>query len=207
MPNYDPTLGHEEELALINRVKANADNQALTTLIQQHTGIYFSIVHRYATTYPDAIKLADMTDDKMFNIYEFVMAYNPHRDTKLGTYIGNRTDWLCKSMLKTEKRDPLSTAMAHSWSDEDSGMEIMTIPDSGVESMVVEKVNTGIAIEDIVEEAAKVSTDPQFIKILGYRNRSMSWRNIGHQLGISHEWARKIYNQHIVLLQTHLNPV
>lgn len=204
MSRRDPTLSPENELKLVERVKTAHDSEALTTLINQHTGIYHMVVNKYAATYPHVINAGEMSDDKMLNIYQFVMAYKPDKNMALGTYIGSRTDWLCRSMLKTENRNPLTMVAANTLDSEEEE-QIVTIPDTSFDAQVTEVAHRDLAIDEIVKESS-ITGDAQFNRILSMRNSSMSWRAIGKEIGISHEWARKIYNENILKLKSHLNP-
>lgn len=183
------------ESILVHRVKDTQDSGALTELINMHTGIYFTVVNNYAKAYPDVIKINDMQDDKMYYMYKFILDYKDDRNTKLSTYIGDRTDYLCKHILKRENRNPLC-----------GGEPILGTPDEEHPIQVVDQTpsarpaeiaNKEIVIDDVLRVASTddVCPDKRFAQILAYRLRRnpMSWRKIGDEMKLSHEWARKIY--------------
>ncbi len=193
MPQYDPTL---DEATLITKVQQDKDSSALKTLVNRHTGMYFSVVHRYSSNNPNVIKIKDLDDDKLFNIYQFVMDYDPTRGMKLSSYIGDRTKYLCKGMLKEGKKDPLTFGFANTgMAPIDESEEGIRIEDSSPATQVAERVNTDIGVEDIVEAAKKVCTDERFFTILEHRHLSnppLSWRKIGPKVGLTYEGARRI---------------
>ena len=103
---YPPLV---DEAALISLVKEKQDSTALLTLAQANTGVYLGVVNRYAHVYPGVIKQPDLADDKLFNLYRFILDYNPEKGTKLSTWISTRTDYMCKEYLKRSDRNPISS--------------------------------------------------------------------------------------------------
>lgn len=208
------------EADLITRVKNERDSEALTALINNHTGIYLSVVNRYANSYPNTIRRGDLADDKLFNIYSFILDYDPTRGTKLSTYIGDRTNWMCKTLLKQDARNPIragtygpSGAMSFGTLGDTyttEGGAVVTIADEDPDMDVAATVDRDMKMQDIMEAAWGVCPDKRFISILTYRHfnpqgqTSLSWRQIGEKMGMSHERARTIYNENLAIVKRHL---
>lgn len=206
------------ESDLIARVKGAQDSAALTALVHANSGIYFSVVNRYAAAYPNVIKKDDMDDEKMLHIWTFVKAYDPTRGTKLSTFVHDRTDYLCKTMLREGSRDPLMGAGTPSGVMHfDQSMDTfattagtnVTLIDESDTAQVVETANHDLALEEVLAAAWSVCEDKRFVPILNHRHFSapgvtMSWREIGEKVGLSHEGARKVYNVNMNLVRTYL---
>lgn len=211
MALHDPTLPRPEtdtlpESDLIARVKGEQDSAALLALVNKHTGIYFQVVNRYASAYPNVIKARDLDDDKLYNLYRFISAYDPTKGTKLSTYIGDRTDYMCKGLLKRDERNPISPGMYaasgiapldvddDTYSTTNGGR--ITLQDDSRASRVAEVVNADLAVEDILKTAHEVSDDPRFFRIWDYRhNKGLSWRKISAKMRLSHEGCRTVIYQ------------
>lgn len=230
MKQQDPTLVNPPDVELVARVKAKQDSDALTTLMDRHSGAYFKVVNSYAASYPNVIKRADMDDDKMFNLYTFISSYDPARGMKLGTYIYDRTDYLCKTLLRKDERNPLSLGYTASGDYGTSRITIdgetveginpseltyatngtrVTLLDESAEAKVTEAANQDVAIEDIRAAAEEICTDKRFLDILQFRHfnapkGALSWREIGRHLDLSHERVRQIYNENIELVKQHI---
>jgi DNA-directed RNA polymerase sigma subunit (sigma70/sigma32) len=220
MSRRDPTLPLDTGLSesdLITRVKTEQDSTALVELVQRHSGIYFTVVNRYASAYPNTIHARDLDDEKLFNLYRFICAYEPGRGTKLSTYIGDRTDYMCRGLLKKGARDPISagpyagTGMAPLDVDDDTYQVtnggFVTLEDEQTD--VVQTTNRDIGIDEVRRAAAEVCTDKRFDLILKWRHFSpdhetMSWREVGKRLHVSHEHARQIYFDNLALVKAHL---
>ncbi len=159
-----------------------------------------------------------MDDDKLFNIDQFVCDYQSDRGMKLSTYIHDRTDWLCKGMLKRDERNPLSaggyTSSGAQWIDANDGVlatsngSFVTLEDESATARVTDEANTHIAVEDIRRAAGEVCTDQRFVQILDCRHgagHGMSWRATAEKVGLSHEGCRKVYFHNLALVKAHLS--
>ncbi len=223
MAHHDPTLPRPDidalpEADLIARVKGEQDSAALVALVNRHSGMYFSVVNRYAAAYPNVIKAHDMDDDKMFNLYTFIQAYDATRGTKLSSYIHDRTDYMCKVMLKRDTRNVLSAgtysstgAMSLDMGDDTysttNGGQV-TLEDQTATSRVADQANIDVGIEDIKRAAGEVCADPRFSQILECRHgagHGMSWRAVAEKMGVSHERCRQLYLTNLALVKEHLN--
>lgn len=213
----------EDTSTLINRVKTAQDSDAFTTLANSHTGLYLKVVSKYAATYPNVIRRDDLADDRLFNLYRFILDYDPSRGTKLSTYIGDRTDWMCRTLLKQNERNPVragtygpSGAMSlGSVGDTYTTAqgESITLADEAEDVSVVDVADRDLRLQDVIATAWRVCKDARFISILQYRHlhegdptgqTSLSWRQIGQRIGISHEMARRIYWTNLALVKAHI---
>jgi DNA-directed RNA polymerase sigma subunit (sigma70/sigma32) len=212
-----PTASESDLIAL---VKDHQDSDALTRLVEQHAGIYISVIGRYSQCYPNVIKHDDLVDDRFFNIHRFILDYDPSRGSKLCTYIGDRTDWMCKDMMTRSRENPVATgtygpggaiSLTH-YGDSyatPSGAEI-TLVDESPAARVRDVVDTDLKTQEVFKVAGEVVQDKRFMSILHYRHfnntgpTSLSWREIGEKLSLSHEGCRKIYNSNIELVKRRL---
>lgn len=213
------TASSASESILIDKVKEASDSEALTTLVNSHTGIYIDIVSKYAQVYPNVIKRDDLVDDRLYNLYRFILEYNPDKGTKLSTYIGDRTDYMCKGLLRKDKQNPIaagtygpsgpmSLGTVGDTYTTNSGCNV-TIEDDSAEAHVVETADKDIGVEDIVRAAWTICFDKRFLEILNYRHFNapetcLSWREIGKRMKLSHERARLIYNENIAIVKKYL---
>ncbi len=220
MSRRDPTLPDTSvtslpEADLVARVKTEADSAALLSLVNRHSGLYFTVVNRYAAAYPNAVKARDLDDDKLFNLYTFICAYDPTRGMKLSTYIGDRTDYLCKTMLTKSGRNPVTPgAYATGSAVMDDALTTIdgsqvTLVDQSATARVTEVAERDLGLVEIARAAGEVCTDQRFTQILQYRHfapnhQAMSWREIGERLHMTHEGARQVYERNLASVKAHL---
>lgn len=212
-----PVLSESE---LISLVKTKQDSAALVMLADRHAGIYMSVVGRYSECYPNTVKREDLADDRLFNIHRFILDYDSSRGTKLSTYIGDRTDWMCKGLLKKDRENPISAGtygpsgaigltIGGDTYATPTGSEI-TLMDESASARVVDIADRELQTEAVLTAAREVVKDKRFVSILGYRHfnspgkTSLSWRQIGEKMNLSHEQSRKIYYANLVIVKRHL---
>ena len=197
----------DTDLDLVTKIKTDQDSDAIKELINRHTGIYFSVVQKYAATYPQIVRLDDMKDDKVFNIYQFVLDFDPAKNTKVSSYIHDRTDLLCNSLLKDDSRPYHIPVRQTDYLDAVPENGIQTVlPDTTEAADVEAMADKDLSLEAILEDASLIK-DKRFVAILKWRHfvtPTLTWRQIGVKLGVTHERARQIYNENIVRVKRHL---
>lgn len=171
------------DITLISLVKNKQDSEALTELVNRHTGIYVNIVNKSAISDNDK---KELIDNRFYNIYKYVLEFDESRGAKFSTYVYNSTGWTCK---KTAKQSPYSREI---------------INDNIIGP------NADISVRDTEEyiiNCLDMIEDKRFAKIFNYRHsteKPLGWREIGKTLGLSHEGVRKIYNTNIKLIREKL---
>ncbi len=163
----------------------NLRSQAFAELADRHTGIYVKIAAQYSG-FSDKINLADLKDDKEYNMYQWIIKYDAERNMKVGTFIGEMLKYHCLDILaKTPDQVPIDQ------------VNEPTAPTTSLGQCTTEQEI------QILEQKAPVS-DPDFWRIFRARHsgdKPKTWRSIGRDMGITHEWARQIYYRHIPRIQ------
>lgn len=190
------------DIELINRVKEHNDSAALVELIERNSGMYVKMVNRYAaiekTCGHNTAKLDthELEDDKALNIYNFARTYDPNRNMKFSTYVGEMTRYLCLDLLNNRH----------------------VLADNSVKAEVTEE--TPITAQDTESRPAQDNTlesirartkginDDIFWSIFDLRHfkdgGGYTWRTIGERVGLTHEGARQIYNRNIKHIKYYL---
>jgi DNA-directed RNA polymerase sigma subunit (sigma70/sigma32) len=171
------------DIELINRVKQQNDSAALSELTNRHSGIYVKIASQYSG-FSDKISLDELKEDKQYNIYEWIIKYDSTRGMKLGTYIGEMTKYMCLTMLgKTPDYVSLDQ-----------------VPE--VVAPTPTLATTQSTINDL-QHQINIPND-KFWPIFNARHsgdKPRTWRRIGKDMGITHEWARQIYQKYLPKVQ------
>lgn len=189
------------DLELITSIKEQGDDNAILELINRHTGAYFAVVQRYAASYPNIVKFDDLRDDKMFNIYKTVLDYDPTKGTKFSTYLSEKTDWMCKKLLKDDGRPTKLSVKNGDSLDETlpNGSPSTVLTDETPAGHVEDTADHDLSLELILEEAGEMK-DKRFESILRWKhgqNAALTFRQIGVRLGLSHERVRQIYSENM----------
>ena len=177
------------DIELIQRIKDESAEQSLRSqafaeLADRHTGIYVKIASQYSG-FSDKINLEELKDDKQYNMYQWIIKYDADRNMKVGTYIGEMTKYLCLDLLN-------KTASNVSLEDIKELSSAAPIEQSTTEQEIA-----------TLEQKTKISS-PEFWAIFRARHsgdKPKTWRAIGKDMNITHEWARQIYYRYIPKVQ------
>lgn len=89
-----------QDIDLINKVKLENDNEALKELENRHTGIYNEIVKKYYKHLTDfGVNAQDVSSDKLFVLYKSVMSFDPTKNVKFSTWLGNQARYYCLNCI------------------------------------------------------------------------------------------------------------
>lgn len=160
-------------------------NEALSELTERHSGIYVKIAAQYAG-FSNKVNVDELKDDKAFNIYQWIIKYDETRGMKLSTFIGEMVKYECLDRLaKTPDQVPLEV-----------------VPETPVDGKAL--TDTPIETVDDLEQRVGLVPDPDFWPIFKARHladKPATWREIGRQRGMTHEWARQIYHRYLPRVQ------
>ena len=89
----------DSELAL--KVKETGDNEAMKKILDSHSGVYLMKVDRsLPDCYPEK---KQMIEDRIYKMWEYTNDYDPTKNMKLSTYIGQRAMWECLNIFNRSK--------------------------------------------------------------------------------------------------------
>lgn len=171
------------DIDLIGKVKKENDSEALMTLISRHSGIYHNVVNKY--TYVPEVERSDLIDHKAFSIYQYALAFDPAKNVKFSSYIGQRIKYECQSLIQKK-------IMVEEVSE--------LLPDTS------EKYQDTDLISFIIDNAQDLD-DRRFLKIFKLRHfgeKKKSWRAIAKAVGMTNEGVRKIYLRNIEFIKNRL---
>jgi hypothetical protein len=165
------------DLELINLATKEADSGAMTELVNRHTGIYMQTVASFPS-----LPLRDLKADRFFNIFDFARDYDPTRAMQFGSYVGDRTRYMCLNLLK---REPKSIAFNE---------DVAPTNDTALS----EAVDKHDDMTELRERAKRVG-DPKFYQAFCLRfdgDKVASWRAVAKAMDMTQEGVRKLFNRH-----------
>ena len=179
------------DITLINQIKVDNDSAAMAELVHRHTGMYVKQVNQHAPYLKAKVNVDDLKDDRYYNIHRWALSFDPTREMKFGSYVGEMAKFMCLNILN---RAPESVEFCEA---------IAPTNDTGV----LESVDRAAVIEEISQEVDSTESE-MFKKVFNARfggQRPLGWRGVGRAVGLSHEGARKLYEKHIGAIREHLS--
>lgn len=180
----------ESDISLIEKVRNDNDTQSLLTLIERHSGLYLDMVNSVIPNNCTFIDKNDIIDDKDISIYKAILNYNPDKNAKFSTYLGNETRWKCLNIFNRGSK--------YKYIDiEDAKNEPIFF-----EKDHVEKISSKEILNKIFE-LARLNEDPRIFEIFNLRykvgcgNKAMSWKSIAEKVNISIQGCINIHNKFI----------
>jgi len=189
----------ESDLYLISKIQQENDEQSLIELINRHSGIYTSMVGRFASGKTTILDKDLIMEDKNFTIYSSALKFDASRETKFSTYLANETKWKCLNTInKLKKRK-----------------EVYINDDLNFTEPFCEDFIGEIDREEALEgfkNLLKKENDERVKKIIDMRynsdnNKLIAWKIIAKEMGMSIQGCINIHNKFINKHQKELNYV
>lgn len=163
----------DQELAKL--VQLNGSNDAITEIINRHTGVYLSVVNSFNIP---PLQKNDLLDSKNTNIYKYTLKFDEDK-MKLSSYLWQSTYYDClKTLQKTQQTEEI---------DENAFSETFTYHDAD-------------SVKTITLQIARSVGGRDFEKIVEARHfgdstGKVSWHKLN--LPYSYEKARIIYQSNL----------
>jgi RNA polymerase sigma factor (sigma-70 family) len=180
----------ESDLSLIKKVKNESDEGSLNQLIERHSGIYLDMVNSVIPNDCEFLDKNDILEEKNISIYKAVLNFDPDRNTKFSTYLGNETKWKCLNMfnrgVKYKYIDIDDLKEDCNFTDE---ITILNISNKEIINKIYEKAKNHIdnRVSKIIELRYKI----------GEKNKTMPWKNIAEKINVSVQGCINIHDRFI----------
>lgn len=190
----------ENDIFLIERVKQKGDTESLSLLIQRHSGIYLEMVNSVIPNNCDFLDKNDILDDKDISIYKAIMNFDPNKNTKFSTYLGNETKWKCLNMFNR------GTKYKHIDIDEFKEDSNFITNETLNDLHTKETLNK---IFNLVEN----HPDKRVARIfnlrykVGLANKTMPWKDVAKKINLSIQGCINIHNKFIEEIKKELQNV
>lgn len=202
MKKYQPPLNinNLEDFALINKVLQENDSYSLKELELRHSGICHKMIKKY---YNNMIKSGidpeDVIAEKTYVIYKSILNFNPEKNVKFSTWLGNQMRYHCLNTINKN--------LSHIAMEEDSIKNLIEkkqIKNSSENTYIKEKSDLIFSILDRIK-------DKRVRKIykLRYFNgkKLMSWAEIAKKMKLSTQTVINIHNKNRYLLRNKLKSI
>jgi len=178
----------QSDIELIENLKESHCQDALSELINRHSGIFYDIVNHY---FPINNKMAgreEILDDMELLFYKSSIRYDQTKGAKFSTFLGNETKWYCLNYYNKNKKYFNASEKQSKYLE---GEAMYTIKNFIINPKTVDKVFTII----------KAHPDYRVHKIFQMRyldpeyNKLTPWRKVGKNLNLSIQGCINIHNQ------------
>jgi DNA-directed RNA polymerase specialized sigma subunit len=148
----------------------------------------------------DFLDKNDILEEKDISIYKAIMNFDPHKNTKFSTYLGNETKWRCLNLFNR------GTKYKHLDIDsfkEDSDFVENEMLDDIYNKEILNKIF--ILAKDYPDK--RVSEIFELRYKIGQANKTMSWKDIAKKINLSIQGCINIHNKFIEEIKKELQNV
>ena len=94
----------KEDIALINRIKGESCNESLIELSKLYSAVCFDMCNKYSHVLSNlGAELQDLIDQKDYFVYRAATSFDPDRNVKFSTWLGNFTKYQCLNAINKRK--------------------------------------------------------------------------------------------------------
>ena len=177
----------QNDVSLVSRVKDDCCEDSLKEIIHRHSKLYYKISQKYSSrSISCGVRANDIDDDKDYTIYQAILSYDPTRDIKFSTWLGNCVRYKCLNFINKNNR-------------------IVKTDDDTIEyfynKQSVEAFNS-IKVEDENEyifNILKQLKDKRIHRVFTLRyfsgEKKMTWSKIAKNLDVSTQTAINLHNK------------
>jgi len=189
--NYIP------DIDLINKVKKESNSDALKELENRHTGIFNQMVKKYYKHLIDfGANPDDIINDKLFVIYKSALNFNPDKNVKFSTWLGNQARYYCLNCINKQTN---TISM--------DNINIKNVIENNQikyeKDIFINKENSDLIFS--ILNRIKDDRISKIFKLRYFNNKKLtSWNKISKKLKISTQTAINLHNKGKLLLKNKL---
>jgi RNA polymerase sigma factor (sigma-70 family) len=180
------------ESQLIKKIKKDNCSDSLRELENMHGGLCVKIIKKYLNQLNDKnFSIEDMLKDKVYVVYQSALSFDPKRNIKYSTWLGNQIRYFCLNTLNKNKNNLCL-----------DNEKIKYL----VEKKQIEESNTQMDQSklDYIFDIIHNMKDKRIEKIFKMRyfdsKKLKAWNEIGKKLHISTQTAINIHNKALEFL-------
>jgi len=95
----------KEDIELVNNVQEDNCQDSLKELINRHSALCYNVYQKYGSTLSSSgVFFDDVVKEKDYVIYKSAMSYNPDKNTKFSTWVGNHARYHCLNLINANQK-------------------------------------------------------------------------------------------------------
>tara|TARA_R110002051_G_scaffold322830_1_gene414374 strand:+ start:146 stop:757 length:612 start_codon:yes stop_codon:yes gene_type:complete len=185
------------DLYLIEDIKLNKDQDSLVELHERYKNMCYKQIHKFQNYFNvNNINKDDMLNQSLFLIYDSAATFDPSRNIKYITWLGNKVKFFCMNHTKKEfkskhfleygclddKKDFLSSRIATNLQDEPL-------------------INFNEAFDFLVKHPDERIRKVFEIRYSDLRDKPLTWRDVGKELNLSSQTAINLHTKGLKFLR------
>lgn len=176
--------------SLASKVKEKDCENSLVELIGRHSNLCYNICQKYMPVmHASGIFIDDVLNDKDYIIYQSAKSFDPDRNTKFSTWLGNQVRYYCLNKINKNKKYVTT-----------EDQELSFLVEKG------DKKEDGKELKDYLFNLLSKIKDKRIEKIFELRyfsqeEKRMTWTVISNKINVSSQTAINLHNKGLSILR------
>lgn len=177
-----------DEQQLIANIKNHACSESLNQLITNHSGICYKIFTKFIPSVEKKGKdFKDLTNNKDYFIYKAAVSFNPDKNARFSTWLGNFVRYKCLDFLN-------ESGFSASFDSQEAQTHLSSISRNNFEENkdLLDK-------KEMIFDTLSQLKDKRIVSVYKLRyfttHPKMSWKMIGEKVGISTQTAINLHEK------------
>jgi RNA polymerase sigma factor (sigma-70 family) len=189
-----------EDIVLINKIKKSSDSDALKELELKHSGICHQMIKKYYQNMIDfGVDPKDVAAEKLLIIYKSALNFNPDKNVKFSTWLGNQMRYHCLNTINSKNQD-------------------INLESSNLISLIEKKQSESLNISEYIKDQSNFifeilskMKDKRMHRIFKLRyfdnKKQLAWSKIAKKLNLSTQTVINLHEKGKILLKNKLTSI
>jgi DNA-directed RNA polymerase specialized sigma subunit len=193
------------DIYLIEDIKFNKDQDSIIELHERYKNMCFKQVHKFQNYFRiNGINRDDMLKQSLFLIYDSAVTFDPDRNIKYITWLGNKVKFFCMNYTKKEFK---SIHFLEYRGELCSDVSISRVNPRSSANLIDRHpskeplINSSEAFNFLIEHPDKRIKEVFEIRYSDLRDKPLTWRDVGKKLNLSSQTAINLHSKGIKYLR------
>ena len=185
------------DIYLIEDIKFNKDQDSLVELHERYKNMCFKQVHKFQNYFKlNNINKNDMIGQSLFLIYDSAVTFDPEKNIKYITWLGNKVKFFCMNYTKKEFK---SNHFLEYSGEFFTHISARVTVDSRLSNEPV--INFSEAFDFLIEHPDKRIKKVFEIRYSDLKDKPLTWRDVGKKLNLSSQTAINLHSKGLKYLR------
>jgi len=191
------------DLYLIEDIKLNKDQDSLVELHERYKNMCYKQIHKFQNYFNiNNINKNDMLGQSLFLIYDSAATFDPNRNIKYITWLGNKVKFFCMNYTKKEFKSKHFLEYGYTGNGEglDDKKDFLGSR-TAINLQDEPLINFGEAFEFLVKHPDERIKKVFEIRYSDLRDKPLTWRDVGKKLNLSSQTAINLHTKGLKFLR------
>jgi len=197
------------DLYLIEDVKLNKDQESLVELHERYKNMCYKQIHKFQNYFNvNNINKNDILSQSLFLIYDSAISFDPNRNIKYITWLGNKVKFFCMNHTKKEFKSKHFLEYGYVGNGEGlDGKKDFLSSRTAINLQDEPLINFSEAFDFLVKHPDERIKKVFEIRYSDLRDKPLTWRDVGKELNLSSQTAINLHSKGLKYLRRKIKSI